>query len=311
MGREHIRGADLLWGYAPPPRLRGAALSTDALLAELRAAVHAGLHGLAFSPYGPGEGPAEGEGGGTPITEAGLRARLEVLAPHTRWIRTFSCTQGHERSPRVARELGLKTMVGAWIGPDAARNRAELDGLIALAREGLVDIAAVGNEVLLREEMDDDALIALLDEVRAAAPGVPVATVDAYFLFVAHPRVAAACDLLPVNCYPFWEGVPLERAVPYAEEMVRRVRQLEPDKPVLIAETGWPSAGRAVGGAEPSLRNMALYLHEVLLWTAEQGLPLFWFSGFDEAWKAGPEGDCGPHWGLWDAAGRSKLHGAD
>lgn len=304
MGHQHIHGADLLWGFTPAARLRGAPLSTPALLRELGGVLDARLHGLSFSAYGPGQGP--GQGGA--LTEAGVRARLERIAPHTRWIRTFSCTAGNELAPKIAKELGLKTMVGAWIGEDPEKNRAEIAGLVDLARRGLVDLAAVGNEVLLRGEMDEDGLIALLDGVRAAAPGVPVATVDAYFLFVAHPRLAAACDYLPLNCYPFWEKVPVERAVPYAEEMVRRVRQLQPGTPVVIAETGWPSQGTPVGGAVPSLRNMALYLHEVLAWTDEADLPLFWFSGFDEAWKVGPEGDCGAFWGLWDADGRSKLH---
>ncbi len=76
-------------------------------------------------------------------------------------------------------------------------------------------------------------------------------------------------------------------------------------------ETGWPSPGGAPGAAVPSLRNMALYLHEVLAWSRDAALPLFWFSGFDEAWKVGPEGDCGAFWGLWDADGRSKLHVQD
>jgi exo-beta-1,3-glucanase (GH17 family) len=282
-------------------------MSTPALLRDLRGALASRIHGLSFSAYGPGQGPDRE----TSLTEPEVRERLSVIAPYTKWIRTFSCTQGNEIAPRVAREFGLKTMVGAWIGEDAERNSAELEGLADLAREGLVDLAAVGNEVLLRGEMDEDALIGRLDAFRAVAPGVPVATVDAYFLFVAHPRLAAACDYLPLNCYPFWEEVALERAVPYAEEMVRRVRQLAPGKPVIIAETGWPSAGGAAGAAVPSLRNMALYLHEVLAWSRDAALPLFWFSGFDEAWKVGPEGDCGAFWGLWDADGRSKLHVQD
>ena len=81
----------------------------------------------------------------------------------------------------------------------------------------------------------------------------------------------------------------------------------ETSEPVIIAETGWPTAGEPVGPAEPSLRNMALYLLNVLAWTDEDELPLFWFSAYDEDWKVGPEGDCGAYWGLWDAKGELKL----
>lgn len=304
MGQLHIHGADLLAGFEAARRLRRGHLSTEALLDEARATLEAGLHGLSFSAYGPGQSPEED----AVLDEAAVAARLEVLAPHVGWIRTFSCTQGNEHAPRLAKAMGLQTLVGAWIGEDADRNAAEIEALVEVGRSGQADLLAVGNEVLLRGEMSEDALVALMEEVRARVPGVPVATVDAYFLFAAHPRLTRACDYLPLNCYPFWEEVPLERAVPYAEEMVRRVREVAPDTPVLIAETGWPSAGSPVGEAVPSLRNMLLYLLEVIDWTGAAGLPLFWFSGFDEAWKEGPEGDCGASWGLWDAAGRSKLH---
>ena len=303
MGAAHIEGADLLAGFAPERALRFADLPTEALLERLRAALDAGLHGLSFSAYEAGQDPAVE----SQLSEAQVRRRLTAIAPHTRWIRTFSCLDGNEIAPRVARELGLQTLVGAWIGEDEDRNRAELDAVIALARAGQADLVAVGNEVVLRGEMEPARLVALMDEVRAAAPGVPVATVDAYFVFVAHPTLTAGCDFLPLNCYPFWEGVALDRAVPYAREMVRRVRQTAGDRPVLIAETGWPTAGAAEGAAAPSLRNMALYLLNVLEWVAADDLPLFWFSAYDEAWKVGPEGDCGAFWGLWDADGGSKL----
>lgn len=306
MGQLHIQGADLLADFQAARRLSRDDRSTEALLEEARAALEHGIHGLSFSGYGPGQSPEED----AVLDEAAIRSRMARLAPHVGWVRTFSCTQGNEHAPRVARELGLRTLVGAWIGEDEDKNAEELEGLVQLGRAGHADLIAVGNEVLLRGERDEDELIALMDRVRQAVPGVPVATVDAYFLFAAHPRLAAACDFLPLNCYPFWEKISLDRAVPYAEEMVRRVREVAPDKPVLIAETGWPSAGRAVGAAVPSLRNMLLYFLEVLDWTREEELPLFWFSGYDEAWKVGPEGDCGASWGLWDAEGRSKLHGS-
>jgi GPH family glycoside/pentoside/hexuronide:cation symporter len=47
----------------------------------------------------------------------------------------------------------LKTIVGAWISDDKERNEKEIESLITMANAGLVDIAAVGNEVLHREEI--------------------------------------------------------------------------------------------------------------------------------------------------------------
>ena len=65
----------------------------------------------------------------------------------------------------------------------------------------------VGNEVLLREELPEQELLAYIQRVKAAVPeDVPVGCVDAYFQFLERPALTAACDVLLPNCYPFWEG---------------------------------------------------------------------------------------------------------
>lgn len=115
-----------------------------------------GMHGICMSPYEEGQEP------GDTLTEEQVRRRLKILQPHTKWIRSFSCTEGNELIPKVARELGMKTMVGAWLGKDEEKNTNEVAGLIKLANEGLVDIAAVGNEVLYREDLSEDSLLAYL-----------------------------------------------------------------------------------------------------------------------------------------------------
>jgi hypothetical protein len=122
---------------------------------------------------------------------------VALLAPHTRWLRSFACTEGHELIPAVAREHGLKTMVGAWISHDRERNEREIHGLVTLAKAGLVDIAVVGNEVLLRDELPEPELLAYIQRVKAAVPeDVRVACVDAYYLFLERPALTAACDVL-------------------------------------------------------------------------------------------------------------------
>ena len=182
---------------APTPgRPPGAASADPAgdLRAAVRGVLASGLHGLCFSPYEPGQGP------GVPVPERTVERRLQVIAPYTRWIRSFSCTEGHEATPRLARRAGMRTLVGAWLGKDREVNRREIEGAIALAREGVADIVAVGNEVLLRGDLEEPELLQAIDRVRRAVPHVPVGYVDAYFLFEKHPRVARACDLLMANC---------------------------------------------------------------------------------------------------------------
>jgi len=166
---------------------------------------------------------------------------------------------------------------------------------------------AVGNEVLLREDLSEDELIAQIERVKQALPGVPVGYVDAYYLFEKHPRVTAACDVVMTNCYPFWEGCPREQALAYMQSMMQRTRAAAPGKRVLISETGWPDQGSPFHGAVPSEEGAMHYFIDTMRWARDEGIEVFYFAAFDEAWKVGAEGDVGAYWGLWDKDARLKF----
>ena len=278
-----------------------ASLTTDDLRGLVRKILESKIHGLSFSPYVEGQGP------GTVIEEAQIRERLAVIEPHVRWIRTFSCTDGHERIPAIAREKGLKTMVGIWLDDDREHNELELENAIRVAKEGHVDILAVGNEVLLRGDLNEDELLDYMRRAKEGAPGVEVGYVDAYFEFVDHPRITAACDVLLANCYPFWEGCPAEHALLYMKDMYQRVSSVANGKRVIVSETGWPNIGTAEGAAVPSFENAVKYFVDTCRWSEEENIEVFYFSSFDESWKVGAEGDVGAYWGLWDKDGQPKY----
>lgn len=277
------------------------ALSLDELKAMLRQILEGKIHGLSFSPYLEGQGP------GTELQEAQIRDRLAIIQPYVHWVRTFSCKEGNQLTPRIAAANGLKTMVGVWLDEDLEKNETELANAIEVARAGHADILAVGNEVLLRGELSEDELLEYIHRVQQAVPNVPVGYVDAYFKFVDHPRVTEACDVLLANCYPFWEGCPAEYALLYMKDMYRRVVNIAGGKRVIISETGWPNIGTATGGAMPSLRNAIKYFIDTFQWAEEDGIEIFYFSSFDEAWKVAAEGDVGAYWGLWDKDGNPKY----
>jgi exo-beta-1,3-glucanase (GH17 family) len=289
--------------YRNPRRLSGLDISAydgEGLRPFVRDIIESKLHGVSFSPY------VDGQTNMTTIGIEQIRERMKIIQPHCDWIRTFSCTQGNELSPVVAAELGLKAMVGVWIDEDPETNEEELANGIAIAKAGQAGILAIGNEVLLRGELTEDELIALIERAKAEVD-VPVGYVDAYFLFENHPRVADACDVVLVNCYPFWEGYPIEHALVYMKEMYRRAEKMAKGKKVIIAETGWPNIGTTEGQSVPSHRNAAKYFIDAVRWTEEEGIDLFYFSSFDEEWKIAKEGDVGAYWGLWDKNGAPKY----
>jgi len=275
------------------------------LVTAFRKTLSQRIHGICFSAYTEGQSPDAK----TQLGAGQIRERMEIIRPYTRWVRTFSCTDGNEQAPRIAHELGLKTLVGAWLGTDRAKNELELASLVEVARAGHADMLAVGNEVLYRGDLTEAEIVEAVRRVRDAVPGIPVGYVDAYYLFPDHPRLVDACDVLLVNCYPFWEYCSLEHSLGTMQEMYARAVKVSRGRKVVISETGWPSAGTSLGGAEPSSENAILYFLNTMKWTREANVEVFYFSAFDEEWKSGHEGDRGVYWGLWDQGGKLK-HGA-
>jgi glucan 1,3-beta-glucosidase len=49
------------------------------------------------------------------------------------------------------------------------------------------------------------------------------------------------------------------------------------------------------------------YFIDTCRWARQDGVEVFYFAAFDEAWKVGVEGDVGAYWGLWDKDGLPKY----
>jgi exo-beta-1,3-glucanase (GH17 family) len=273
--------------------------------AELRSiftdVLNKGMHGLCFSPYLEGQEP------GSLITAEQIREKLEIIRPYTKWIRTFSCTQGNELIPRIAKEYGLKTMVGAWLGDNDAINEEEIANVIRIAKDGYADLVAVGNEVLYRQDLTKEELLKFILQVKKELPGIPVGYVDAYYEFYNRPAITEACDIIFANCYPFWEGCHIDYSLLYIKDMYNRALKAGKGKKVIITETGWPNRGTSFEDSEPSFNNAIRYFINAQQWSKEEEIDMFYFSSFDEAWKIGGEGDVGAYWGLWDKDGKFKY----
>ena len=264
--------------------------------------LQSGMHGLCFSLYEDGQKP------GDIISEEQVRRRMKIIAPYTQWVRSFSCTEGNEFIPMIAKEYGIKTLVGAWLDDDPEVNEKEIEGLIKLANEGYVDIAAVGNEVMYRKDLTEEELLYFIDRVKKAIPdSIPVSYVDAYYEFTIKPRITEACDLILTNCYPYWEGCPLDYSLAHMKNMYHQALEAGKGKKVIITETGWPSQGESFKGSHPSKENALKYFINTQLWSQQEEIDIFYFSSFDESWKVGAEGEVGAYWGLWDKNEKLKF----
>eukprot|EP01093_Parvamoeba_rugata_P013065 TRINITY_DN3950_c0_g1_i1.p1 TRINITY_DN3950_c0_g1~~TRINITY_DN3950_c0_g1_i1.p1 ORF type:complete len:477 (-),score=93.78 TRINITY_DN3950_c0_g1_i1:177-1607(-) len=265
--------------------------------------LNAKLHGLSFSPY------VEGQDTDDILSETQIRRRMNIISPYTNWVRAFSCTEGNELIPKVAHKKGLKSIVGAWISNDKERNEREIEALIKLAKLGHVNIAAVGNEVLLRGEITEEELIIYIKRVKEALSGlqIPVGYVDTYYEYYKRPELVEVSDVILANCYPFWEGFSIDDSLDYLRQMHAITKEVSKGKQVIIAETGWPSQGQTVEDAHPSQLNAMKYFIQTQEWANSEGVEIFHFSSFDESWKVRSEGELGGRWGIWDKNEKLKF----
>ena len=262
------------------------------------------IHGIGFSPYLEGQDPSVK----SQITEQQIADRLEIVRPYTKWVRTFSCSCGNEEVPRIAHEKSLNTLVGVWLDDDKENNELEINNAIRIAKEGHVDLLAVGNEVLLRKDLEVEELIDYIRRVKQAVPHIQVGYVDAYYMYVNYPELIDEVDVLFANLYPFWEHCALDISVEYMKKMYELVETYSKGKRIIVSETGWPTKGEQYGGAVPSYQNAMRYFITAQNWALNADIDMFYFSSFDEVWKINHEGEYGAYWGLWDKDGEYKFN---
>ena len=261
------------------------------------------LDGLCFSPWLEGQDPRIG----AYASPQQLWDRLSVVRRDARSIRTYGMGGGLHVAPEMIHLLGLEAVAGAWVGPDPDEVEAELRALTEAAFAGHVDVAVVGNEVLSRGDLEPAQLVALLERARdTLPPEVPVTTSEPFSVWLEHPELVEAVDQLYVNYHPYWHGVPVEEAVTTVACWHAEVLRVAHGKPVVVAETGWPSGGSSFGAAHVGGENAARYVREFVAWARLNDVRFHYFSAFDEPWKVEDEGDPGPHWGYRDGAGRLK-----
>ena len=237
---------------------------------------------------------------GAVISEKDLRRLIENIAPYTDWIRTFGCENGLENAGAIAHKFGLQVAAGAWLSEDVTANEKQMTALINMAKNGEVDLAIIGNEVLHNNTLTVQELIAYINQFREAVPNVPVTTADVWEEISQYPELIAAVDMVAVNKYPYWDGVAIEASIAAFEEWYFEAKNLldilSPGKELIITETGWSSCGNAGSPA-----NQASYFGSFLALAEKLNIPTFWFEAYDEQWKSEYEGEAGACWGLWDS----------
>lgn len=257
---------------------------------------------VSYAPYHlPGQTPFDKT---ARVDRSQIATDLAALAGITDCVRLYSVDQGLDQVPALAREVGLKVLLGAWIGYDRKQNEAELARAIAIANANpdVVKALIVGNEVLLRRERSEDEMRDLIRHARTQAR-VPVTYADVWEFWMRHDSLAAEVDFVTVHILPFWEDEPVDIAIALQHVAAThdKVKAHFAGKEILIGETGWPSAGRQREESKPSRVNQARYIREFVHQAHAQGWSYNLIEAIDQPWKRRLEGTVGGYWGMLEA----------
>ncbi|MBX7146411.1 MAG: glycosyltransferase [Alphaproteobacteria bacterium] len=261
------------------------------------------IKGLSFSPYRAGQTPLEI----VPPTLDELKQDIDLLSTKTTSLRTYNATGILTEVPAIAAEKKLKVTAGAWISPIEEDNQKEIEGLIKLSKENSnINRVLVGNESLLRGDVNADQLIQYLRQVRARVK-IPVSTSETWHVWLKYPELANEVDYIAAHILPFWEGIDIENAIPFILERLNDLRVKFPGKKIVLTEVGWPSDGLTRMSAVASPVNQGIFLRRFLTVASKLKLDYFIVEAFDQPWKINLEGGVGAYWGLWDVHRQQKF----
>lgn len=263
------------------------------------------VQGFAFSPFQADQDGVKEEY----PTRAQIAADLDLLRGKTNAVRTYTTEGTIGLVPELAAERGINVALGAWLDARLDHNEEEIERTIALARKHKNVVRVIlGNEAVLRGDIPVEQFIEYLERVRAAVDQ-PVSTAEPWHVWLEPENrvLAEHVDYIAIHLLPYWEGIEVEQAVDYSIEMLRKVQDAFPDKPVIIGEVGWPSNGRTREAAVASVANEALFLRRFLAWAERERVVYYIMEAFDQPWKGQTEGAVGAYWGVWDVARQPKF----
>ena len=268
------------------------------------------LYCVSYAPF---------RGNQTPLNSALIVSPQQIeedlidLAKVSQCVRTYSVDNGLDKVPELASKVGLKVLLGVWIGNEKRKNAMLADTAISLAEAypDTVKAIIVGNEVLLRGDMTASDLRETIRSVKARTK-IPVTYADVWEYWLRYREVAADVDFVTIHVLPYWEDIPIraEDAAAHVVAIQKRVAAAFPGKEILIGETGWPSNGRMREGALPSRTNQARIVAEILDQAQREKFRVNLIEAYDALWKREWEGTVGGNWGLFDGVYRKLKYPA-
>jgi len=247
-----------------------------------------------------------------------IRADLTRLRERFDALITYDAVHGAQQIPAIAAGLKFRALIiGVWDPREEAQVAAALEAARRFPQ--LIAGISLGNEMIFSHRIEPPALLALIAQVRARAPAVPLSTSEPFHIYdePAARALLGELDFLLLNVHPVFQpwfrDAPDSAAAQFVVNVLARLAPLACG-PMLVKETGVPTAPASLGFSEARQASFYRELRRVLPPSGTQAFG--YFAAYDAPWRAydatGVPG--GPavhpeeaHWGLYDAARRPKT----
>ncbi|MDD2384775.1 MAG: glycosyltransferase [Sulfurospirillaceae bacterium] len=233
---------------------------------------------------------------------------LETISQISRKVRTYAIADAQKVLSNLG-ETKLKVDLGLWLSTNKDANEAEIEKALELIRMYSPKISSiiVGNEVLLRDDLKPEELMAIIDRI-SNRTRIPVTTAEVQHIWLTNTELAKHVDFICVHILPYWEKVPIQNSLAFTKEKYDAIAQLYPKKHILIGEFGWPSSGYNNEKAEATLPNQIKAITDFLAMAKSEKWSYNIVEAFDQPWKGVHEGSVGPYWGLFDINQMPKFN---
>jgi exo-beta-1,3-glucanase (GH17 family) len=278
---------------------------------------------VAYGCYRAGQAP--GQKG---PSDAELLEDLKIIAGHWNLIRTYGSDDDTRRILQLieTHELPIKVVQGIWLAPEENDSEQRKDNInqvllgIELAKKypDIVIAVSVANETQVfwsAHKMNLDNLIRYIRTVRSNT-AVPVTTADDY-LYWNKPgsrQIAEEIDFVFTHIHPLWNGKTLDEAISWTGRIYRELREMHPDREIVVGETGWATdynAQKTGPGEQGTLIKgkvgidaQSEFLIGINQWIESNKITTFIFEAFDEPWKGGgensPPNEIEKNWGVYN-----------
>jgi exo-beta-1,3-glucanase (GH17 family) len=249
---------------------------------------------LCYGPYRGSQNPSSGP----KPTQAEIIADMIQIAKRSQGLRIYSALP--PMAPIIldaAQKLKLNCLVGCWLNGNKISDLKEFEALIAIVRKYRLSKMVIGNEVRFNRFLSEDEMIALVEEAKRQT-GVRVGAAETLGGWYENPRLAEKCDFLVVHIYGYWDCVAVDKSADYIVECYRKLKEIYPNKEIIIGETGWPTRGERRGLAIPGIENQKYFCRDFAAKAKTAKIPYFLFEAFDEPWKAIKGGTVEASWGI-------------